>query len=106
MHKAEAIRLLGGTPTAVAKAIGITPQAVSGWPDTGDLPAAIRDRVQAALWRKQQQQGEGSQLTPLTQSDIDHATCGAARHPYQPRDSERRHGDRRRVGPSIHTERR
>lgn len=54
MDKREAIRLLGGTATAAARAIGITPQAVSGWPDDVDLPPAIRDRVQAALWRMQQ----------------------------------------------------
>lgn len=52
MDKAEAIRLLGGTHTEVARAIGITPQAVSLWPD--ELPARIADRVQAALWRRHQ----------------------------------------------------
>lgn len=53
MEKAEAIRLLGGTVAAVADAIGISPQAVSLWPDT--LPPRIADRVQAALYRKSQQ---------------------------------------------------
>jgi hypothetical protein len=52
MEKAEAIRLLGGTVAAVAEAIGISPQAVSLWPDT--LPPRIADRVQAALYRKGQ----------------------------------------------------
>ena len=51
MNKAEAIRLLGGTVASAAKAIGISPAAVSLWPET--LPARIADRVQAALWRKQ-----------------------------------------------------
>lgn len=49
MDKAEAIKLLGGTPSSAAAAVGITPQAVSGWPDV--LPQRIVDRVQAALWR-------------------------------------------------------
>lgn len=49
MLKAEAIELLGGSPTAAAAAIGITPQAVSQWPD--ELPDRIADRVQAALIR-------------------------------------------------------
>lgn len=53
MEKAEAIRLLGGTVAAVADAIGISPQAVSLWPET--LPPRIADRVQAALYRKSQQ---------------------------------------------------
>jgi DNA-binding transcriptional regulator YdaS (Cro superfamily) len=50
MHKTEAIRLLGGTNAAAAEAIGITPSAVSQWPDV--LPASIQDRVVAALARK------------------------------------------------------
>lgn len=49
MDKAEAIRLLGGTPAAAAKAVGVTVQAVGQWPDP--LPVRIADRVQAALWR-------------------------------------------------------
>lgn len=49
MDKTEAIRLLGGNTTAAARAVGVKPQAVSGWPDP--LPARIADRVQAALWR-------------------------------------------------------
>lgn len=53
MEKTEAIRLLGGTAAAVAEAIGISPQAVSLWPDV--LPPRIADRVQAALYRKSQQ---------------------------------------------------
>ena len=49
MEKQTAINLLGGTATSAAKAIGITPQAVSMWPDK--LSAATRDRVEAALAR-------------------------------------------------------
>jgi len=51
MNKSDAIKLLGGTPTACAEAIGITVQAVSDWPDV--LSARISDRVYAALARKQ-----------------------------------------------------
>ena len=53
MMKSEAILLLGGSVTKAAAAIGINSQAISQWPDT--LPARLRDRVQAALWRMQQQ---------------------------------------------------
>ncbi len=50
MLKSKAIQLLGGTPTAAAAAIGVTPSAVSQWPPV--LPPAIEDRVVAALARK------------------------------------------------------
>lgn len=50
MLKTEALELLGGTVTAASKAIGISPAAVSQWPDT--LSDQVRDRVQAALFRK------------------------------------------------------
>ena len=50
MTKNEAIALLGGTPTEVAKRIGITPQAVSQWPE--HLPRVVEDRVVAALARQ------------------------------------------------------
>ncbi len=50
MEKAEAIRLLGGTIESSAKAIGISYQAVSKWPDI--LPPRIADRVIAAYARK------------------------------------------------------
>lgn len=53
MKKSEAIALLGGTVRAAADAVGISPQAVSLWPD--ELPQRISDRVQAALWRMAQQ---------------------------------------------------
>lgn len=50
MKKSEAIQALGGTVTSAAREVGITPQAVGQWPD--ELPPAIRDRVQAALYRR------------------------------------------------------
>lgn len=50
MDKARALELLGGTASSAAAAIGISPQAVSQWPDK--LPNAIADRVLAALARK------------------------------------------------------
>ena len=50
MDKSEAIRLLGGTVTDAAKAIGVSTQAISLWPEK--LPPRIADRVQAALWRR------------------------------------------------------
>lgn len=51
MLKSEAISLLGGTATSAASAIGVTPQAVTGWPE--ELPPRIADRVLAALYRQQ-----------------------------------------------------
>ena len=41
--------MLGGTNTSAAAAIGITPQAVSMWPDV--LTQMIEDRVWAASMR-------------------------------------------------------
>lgn len=59
MNKTEAIELLGGSTTATARAVGISPSAVSLWPD--ELPPRIADRVQAALWRlSQEQQGQST----------------------------------------------
>lgn len=55
MLKTDAITELGGTVAAAARAIGITPQAVGQWPD--ELPPAIRDRVQAVMWRRQFESG-------------------------------------------------
>lgn len=57
MTKTEAIRLLGGTPTAAAREIGITVGAVCLWPE--ELPERISDRVQAALWRREQSEKTG-----------------------------------------------
>lgn len=51
MLKTEAIQKLGGSLASTAEAIGITPQAVSQWPDI--LPPRIADRVHAAIARKQ-----------------------------------------------------
>jgi len=50
MHKSHAIQLLGGSIESSAKAIGISYQAVSKWPDV--LPPRIADRVIAAYARK------------------------------------------------------
>jgi len=52
MRKSEAITLLGGNISAVAKAVGVTYQAVNKWPDP--LPQRIADRIQAVLWRESQ----------------------------------------------------
>ena len=50
MKKQDAIRLLGGTAASAARLIGISPSAVSLWPD--ELSDAIADRVQAAIARQ------------------------------------------------------
>lgn len=50
MTKAEAIKRLGGSAASAAKAVGISVQAVSGWPDP--LTNAIADRVIAAQVRE------------------------------------------------------
>lgn len=47
MNKQQAIDMLGGKPSKAAKAIGITPQAVNGWPE--ELSDRIRDRVELAF---------------------------------------------------------
>lgn len=52
MNKHQAIEQLGGSVSAAARAIGCTYQAIDKWPD--ELPPRIADRVQAALWRRQQ----------------------------------------------------
>lgn len=52
MLKVEAIKLLGGSVSAAADAVGVSYQAIGKWPEV--LPARIADRVQAALWRMQQ----------------------------------------------------
>lgn len=64
MKKAEAIEKLGGSIAAAAKAIGVSYQAVNQWPET--LPGRIVDRVQAALYRKQQTETT-AQATTTTQ---------------------------------------
>lgn len=50
MKKTDAIRLLGGTVSEVARAIGIKSQAVTQWPE--ELPRRIEDRVIAAIARR------------------------------------------------------
>ncbi|MBV7418459.1 Cro/Cl family transcriptional regulator [Comamonas sp. CMM03] len=50
MKKSDCIEILGGTPGLAAAAIGVSPQAVSDWPDV--LPPRISDRVLAAWARK------------------------------------------------------
>lgn len=50
MNKQRAIDLLGGTPAKAAAEIGVTPSAVSQWPD--ELPRRLADRVLAALARR------------------------------------------------------
>ena len=49
MTKTEAIRMFG-TATRLARAIGITPQAVYQWPEV--LTPALNDRVMAAMMRR------------------------------------------------------
>ena len=50
MDKQHALELLGGSIPLAAKKIGITYQAIEKWPAV--LTPAIRDRVQAALYRE------------------------------------------------------
>lgn len=50
MLKSKALALLGGDVSSAASAIGISPSAVSQWPE--ELPDRIADRVLAALARK------------------------------------------------------
>jgi hypothetical protein len=50
VKKSRAIELLGNSVTAAAQAIGVTPSAVTQWPD--ELPPRLADRVLAALARK------------------------------------------------------
>jgi hypothetical protein len=50
MKKSDGIEILGGTPGLAAAAIGVSPQAVSDWPDV--LPPRISDRILAAWARK------------------------------------------------------
>ena len=51
MDKQTALDLLGGTVALAAREVGVTVRAVYDWPDP--LPQRIADRVQAALWRRQ-----------------------------------------------------
>jgi len=67
MDKHEAIELLGGSISAAAAAIGISYQAVDKWPDV--LTPAIRDRVQAALYR--QTNTQPGVMRPRAATDIE-----------------------------------
>ena len=62
MLKTQAIELLGGSIKETAKAIGITYVAVHKWPDV--LTPAMRDRVQAALYRRLPASFRGSYPAP------------------------------------------
>ncbi len=55
MTKEKAIKLLGGSISAAAKAIGISYQAVAKWPEI--LPPRIEDRVIAASFRLSKTEG-------------------------------------------------
>lgn len=50
MKKLDAIALLGGSVTEAAKAIGVTPQAITQWPE--ELPRRMVDRVIAVVAKK------------------------------------------------------
>lgn len=50
MKKSDATQLLGGSHSAAAEAIGITPQAYGQWPEI--LPKRLEDRVVAAIARR------------------------------------------------------
>lgn len=65
MLKTQAIELLGGTAKSAAAAIGVTSQAISGWPE--QLTPALRDRVQAALYRQKQRRAKPASKAKLTQ---------------------------------------
>lgn len=52
MLKTKAIELLGGSVASAAREIGCSYQAVDKWPDEGELPPRIADRVLAALARR------------------------------------------------------
>lgn len=58
MDKKQAIDLLGGSVKDAAQAIGCTGTAIRLWP--AELPPRIRDRVQAALWRRLQAEADAS----------------------------------------------
>lgn len=66
MLKTQAIELLGGTAKSAAAAIGVTSQAISGWPE--QLTPALRDRVQAALYRQKQQRAKPARKAKPTQA--------------------------------------
>ena len=51
MKKHDALAHFDGSVKTAATEIGCTQEAIRMWPDP--LPPRIRDRVQAALWRRQ-----------------------------------------------------
>lgn len=65
MLKTHAIELLGGTVTSAADAIGVSYQAIVKWP--AELPPRIVDRVQAALYRKQQAEAIAPAANPTAE---------------------------------------
>lgn len=52
MNKATALSMLGGSVADAARSLGITPSAVSQWPDDGDIPESAENRVLAWVARK------------------------------------------------------
>ena len=85
MKKSDAIEALGGTVLLAAEAVGVTPSAISQWPD--ELPSRLVDRVQAALWRKHQQDNEPEQDTHKTGADAGkrrHAAAADGEGPFTP----------------------
>lgn len=62
MQKTKAIEMLGGV-TAAAKAIGVSYQAVSKWPEV--LTDRISDRVHAALARLSQAKQRKRSKSPI-----------------------------------------
>ena len=58
LTKAQAVELFGGKQKLVAEALGITPSAVSQWPD-GELDQATSDRIRGAALRLGKIQPEG-----------------------------------------------
>lgn len=74
MRKSTALKLLGPTPAALAKEVGVSSSAVSQWPE--ELPPRIEDRVLAALARRHlpkalwqdAEAAEANALQPLVES--------------------------------------
>jgi len=91
MLKAKAIELLGGSIAAVAKAIGVSYQAVDKWPD--ELPPRIADRVLAALARKHW--GDLSE-PPAAPPDVAHGTAAKKAQRDQRDDQRDNSTDKRR----------
>lgn len=76
MNKAHAIAILGGTVTAAAQEIGVTPSAVTQWPD--ELPPRLVDRVQAAMWRMQQRCADAHTKAAERQEQLGEAVANKA----------------------------